>query len=99
MDWAGRYEDDYPALVDFEDSAEWKIAVKGSVASFEFSKDHPLFGKFVGKLTYRATGDDKQPYVDLRLAEPRPVPADFKAPQLPQMSFLKPLPYPPSSRG
>ena len=77
MDWAGRFEDECPALVDFEDSAEWTIAVKGSVASFELSKDQPLFGDYVGKLTYRATGEDEHPYVDLRLAVPRPIPAEF----------------------
>ncbi|MCQ2396497.1 MAG: hypothetical protein MJ106_02230 [Lentisphaeria bacterium] len=77
MDWAGRYEDECPALVDFEDSAEWTIATKGSVASFELSQEQPLFGKYVGKLTYRATGEDENPQVDLRLAAPRPIPAEF----------------------
>ncbi len=71
MDWAGRVEDPRPALVDFENLESWTIAGNHSVATLEASHEEQLWGKFVGKLTYRADGGG--PVVTLRPPKPLPV--------------------------
>ncbi len=71
MDWAGRVEDPRPALVDFENLDGWTVAVKHSVARLAASREQQLWGKFVGKLTYRADGGG--PVVTLRPPKPLPV--------------------------
>ena len=56
MDWAGRTKDDWPALVDFENLAGWTVETENAVATFERTREQQLFGKYVGKLTYRYDG-------------------------------------------
>lgn len=73
MDWAERYEDDHRQLVDFEDLSGWTVETKDAVATLERSRGEQLFGKYVGKLTYRGAGN--QPQIDLIPPEPLQVDA------------------------
>ncbi|MBR2003600.1 MAG: hypothetical protein IJ991_05405, partial [Thermoguttaceae bacterium] len=73
MDWAGRTEEVRPALVDFENLDGWTVEAVGSVATFERSREEQMYGKYVGKLTYRKdAASPKAPVV--RLRPPRPIP-------------------------
>lgn len=56
MDWAGRVKDDHPPLVDFEDLTGWTVQTKSSEARFERTREQQIWGRYVGKLTYRGTG-------------------------------------------
>ncbi|HEX29842.1 TPA: hypothetical protein ENG04_07145, partial [Candidatus Poribacteria bacterium] len=60
LDWAGRYQDDHPPLVDFENLEGWHVKVKDAVAEFERSDEQQIWDSFVGKLTYRAVGADPE---------------------------------------
>ncbi len=53
LDWAGRFEDDHPPLVDFEQMGQWRVETENSVASFTQSREQQIWGKYVAKLTYR----------------------------------------------
>ncbi|MGD9494872.1 MAG: hypothetical protein AB7Y46_01050, partial [Armatimonadota bacterium] len=77
MDWAGRTEDHQPALIDFEDLSGWTVETINAEASFERSREQLLFGDFVGKLTYRATGDG--PAVHILPPEPIAIEQPFDA--------------------
>ena len=75
MQWAGRTEDDRPALLDFEDLAAWTVETHNSVASLTRSRERPLWGRYVGKLAYRGTGDG--PRVTIRPPKPIRIDAAF----------------------
>ena len=72
---ANRTHDTRPPLLDFEDSKGWTVECQDTVATFQRSREQPLWGKSAGKLTYRADG--KKPTVTLRLPEPAAVPKPF----------------------
>ena len=74
LDWAQRFEDTRPPVIDFEDLAGWTVECRDAEASFERSREQQIWGKSVGKLTYRGTGS--QPVITLRPQQPIP----FKGP-------------------
>ncbi len=77
LDWAGRTQDHHPPLIDFEDLTGWTVETGGSEASFERSQEQLIWGDYVGKLTYRATGDS--PTVRVLPPAPIDIPAPFDA--------------------
>ncbi|HOA52164.1 MAG TPA: hypothetical protein PKI05_07895, partial [Thermogutta sp.] len=56
MDWANRFEDTRPPLIDFEDLEGWTLEARDAVADFRRSREQQIWGKYVGKLTYRGVG-------------------------------------------
>ncbi|MGQ9731641.1 MAG: hypothetical protein ACUVX8_10260, partial [Candidatus Zipacnadales bacterium] len=86
MDWANRTEDDHPPLVDFEDLTGWTVEAEASVATFERTREQQLWGKYVGKLTYRGVLHDnqgkpvgKEPVSTIRPPEPIIITQGFDA--------------------
>lgn len=81
MDWAGRTEEVRKPLVDFENLDGWTVEAVGSVATFERSREEQMYGKHVGKLTYRKeAASNETPIVRVRPPKPIPIePADFDA--------------------
>lgn len=75
LDWAGRFQDAYPALVDFENDEPWIVETSDAVASFSRSREQQIWGDYVGKLTYRRDG--ATPVVTLRPPAPLALPASF----------------------
>ena len=69
MVWANRNEDDHPPLVDFENLTRWGVETENAEATFQRSREQQIWGKYVGKLTYRATGDNPQ----VRIVPPEPI--------------------------
>jgi len=69
MVWANRNEDDHPPLVDFEDLTGWRVETEQAEARFERTREQQIWGKYVGKLTYRATGSNPE----VRVVPPNPV--------------------------
>ncbi|MBI5383376.1 MAG: hypothetical protein HZA90_01675 [Verrucomicrobia bacterium] len=69
LDWAGRTEDHGPPLVDFEDLTGWRVECKNAEAKFERTREQQIWGRHVGKLTYRGTG----PTPEVRVLPPQPV--------------------------
>ncbi|NCO39205.1 MAG: hypothetical protein COZ06_28280 [Armatimonadetes bacterium CG_4_10_14_3_um_filter_66_18] len=69
MDWANRNQDDHPPLIDFENLDGWTVETKQSEATFARTREQQLWGKYVGKLTYRATGSNPE----VRIVPPSPV--------------------------
>ena len=68
MVWAGRTEDSRPPTVDFENLDGWTVEVEDAQAAFERSREQLLWGKSVGKLTYRRAG--ARPVVRVRPPQP-----------------------------
>jgi hypothetical protein len=68
MVWVNRNADVRPALVDFENLDGWTATTVGAEASFRRSQQQPLWGDYVGALTYRGAG--KQPVVLVKPPEP-----------------------------
>ena len=56
MDWANRFQDDHPPLVDFENLDGWTVTTANSAASIVRTREQQLWDKYVAKFTYRATG-------------------------------------------
>ena len=75
MVWAGRTEDDRPALLDFETLEGWTVESVDAEATFARSREQQLWGRYVGKLVYRGTGG--QPLVTVRPPEPVPIAGPF----------------------
>ncbi|MDY0165020.1 MAG: hypothetical protein RBS80_00665 [Thermoguttaceae bacterium] len=75
MVWANRTEDDHPALVDFEDLEGWTVECVESEAAFTRSRQQQLWGRYVGKLVYRGTG--QRPSVVVKPPEPIPAAGPF----------------------
>lgn len=71
LEWAGRTEDDHPPLVDFEDLDGWTVTTTNAAATFERTREQQIWGRYVGKLTYRATGPGSN---ELRIMPPHPAP-------------------------
>nr|MCR5163767.1 hypothetical protein [Thermoguttaceae bacterium] len=80
MDWANRFQDEVPALEDFE-SGEWTVETNGTIASFELTNEQKLWGEKVGKLTYRKDTDPekKASEIVIRPSKPIPLSGDFDA--------------------
>ena len=74
MDWAGRVEEVREPVVDFENLDGWTVQTVNSVASFERSREEQMYGKYVGKLTYRKADGKETPLVEIRPSEPIPIP-------------------------
>ncbi|MBN2448837.1 MAG: hypothetical protein JXR77_00525, partial [Lentisphaeria bacterium] len=77
LEWAGRTEDDHPPLVGFEDDLEWTVSAEDAEARFERTREQQIWGRSVGKLTYRGTGP--RPVVRIVPASPLRVRAGFDA--------------------
>ncbi|MFA7172704.1 MAG: hypothetical protein WC340_04710 [Kiritimatiellia bacterium] len=77
LDWAGRMQDDHPALIDFETLDGWSVESKDATACFSRSQEQKIWGDYVGKIVYQGTG----PAPDLLVKPPAPieVPAEFDA--------------------
>lgn len=72
MEWAGRMQDNHPALVDFESLEGWTVAGTDAEASLVGSREQQLWGRHVAKVTYRGTG--RKPVVTLKPPKPIPLP-------------------------
>ena len=57
MDWANRFQDDHPPLIDFEAMEGWTVKTENSAATILRTREQQLWDKYVAKFTYRATGD------------------------------------------
>lgn len=77
LDWAGRTADHQPALVDFEIEEAWTVEASNAEATYERTRERQIWGDWVGKLTYRATG--QAPLVTLRPPAPRAITPPFDA--------------------
>ncbi len=77
LDWAGRDQDDHPPLVDFEELSGWTVETRNAEARFERTREQQIWGRYVGKLTYRATG--ATPVVRVLPPTPIPVPTAVDA--------------------
>jgi len=75
--WAGRLQDDHPALIPFTGVAGWRVETQDAAARFERSDEVLLFGDGVAKLAYRATGP--QPRVTLLPPAPVAITSAFDA--------------------
>jgi hypothetical protein len=56
MDWANRFQDDHPSLVDFENLDGWTVKTANSAGSIVRTREQQLWDKHVARFTYRATG-------------------------------------------
>ncbi len=72
MVWANRTQDDHPPLIDFEDLTGWRVESRDAEATFERSREQQIWGKYVGKLTYKGTGSSPS----VRIMPPEPVRID-----------------------
>lgn len=77
LDWAGRYQDDHPPLVDFEDLEGWHVEVEDAVAKLERTDEQEIWDRYVGKLTYRCVGTD--PVVTILPPQPIKIDHPFDA--------------------
>ena len=77
LEWANRTEDDRPPLIDFEDLSGWRVETENASAELVRSQERPLWGTYVGKLTYRADGSN--PVVRILPPEPIPLQPPFDA--------------------
>jgi hypothetical protein len=75
LDWAGRTTDLFPAAVDFEKPLEWHVETHNAEAGFERSHAEQIWGEYVARLTYRATGSS--PTVRVLVKEPLPIAGGF----------------------
>ncbi len=60
MVWANRTEDAFPPFIDFESDMKWKVETRDAEASFARSQEQQIWGKYVGKLTFRVSGNDPE---------------------------------------
>lgn len=70
MVWANRHQDDHPPLVDFEDLTGWKVEAEQAEGRFKRTREQQIWDRYVGKLTYRATGTNPE----VHILPPRPIP-------------------------
>ena len=77
MDWAGRTEDDHPALVNFERNETWTVEAENGEGIVERSREQQMFGDYVLKFSYK--GVKSGAAFTLRPPQPLPVPQDFDA--------------------
>ena len=71
LDWAGRVAETPAPLVDFEEQAAWRVETVGSEARFERTREQQIWGRYVGKLTYRGTEPGAN---EVRIVPPQPIP-------------------------
>lgn len=69
MDWANRFKDDHPPIVDFENLQGWTVRTSDSSATLAATREQQLWDKSVAKFTYRATGDKPSYFI----APPNPI--------------------------
>jgi hypothetical protein len=69
LDWAGRFEDTHPSLVDFENPDDWVLEANGGSAKFERSREQFIWGKYSGKIVYSGTPDG----ADFIISPPQPI--------------------------
>ena len=80
MDWAGRTEEVRTPVCDFENLDGWTVKTTNAVATFERSREEQMYGKYVGKLTYRMGEGTEAPVVGVVPPEPIEIPEkDFDA--------------------
>jgi len=77
MDWANRFQDDHPPLVDFENLDGWTVKAEDAAASIIRTREQQLWDKHVAKFTYRATGTAPKYLISPR--EPVQIPQPFDA--------------------
>ena len=74
LDWANRFQDDHPPLVDFENLDGWTVKTGHAAASIVRTREQQLWDKYVAKFTYRATGTGPTyliaPSQPLKIAQP-----------------------------
>lgn len=71
LEWAGRTQDDHPPLVDFENLDGWTVVTKNAAATFGRTREQQIWGRYVGKLTYRGEGSGPN---EVRIVPPQPIP-------------------------
>ncbi len=76
MEWANRTEDAHPPLVDFEDLTGWRVETSDATAALKRSREQQLWGKYVAKLTYRAT--EANPEIRISPLAPTPIQNGFE---------------------
>ena len=76
LEWAGRKEDEYPPLVDFQDVSGWKASCPSAKAFFQSSTENPLFLPKSARLEIRS---ESKGTVTLRPPAPVPLPPEFNA--------------------
>ncbi len=76
LDWAGRMQDDHPPLVDFEDLTGWQVTGRFSEATLVRTREQQIWDRYVGKLTYRYTGNGG-PVVSFGPPQPILIPGSF----------------------
>jgi hypothetical protein len=72
LDWAKRFDEDHPPLVDFEELRDWTIQSQRGEAAWTRSQQQRIWGDFVGKLTY--SGDPEKGGSRYLLRPPQPIP-------------------------
>ncbi len=77
MDWAGRTEDDHPALVNFERSDVWTVEAENGEGTAERSREQQMYGDYVLKFSYKGAKGGAS--FILRPPQPLPVSNDFDA--------------------
>jgi hypothetical protein len=75
MEWAQRTSDTHPSLVDFQNLDGWTAGGHHAAATLVRSRQQQLWGRYVGKLTYRALGD--APLVSVKPPHPIAISAPF----------------------
>lgn len=79
MEWAGRTEDDRPALCALTTGKGWRVSGENAEATFTRATARLLFGDGVARLRYRSLGGKDKPRVFVRPPKPIPVTNDFDA--------------------
>ena len=79
MEWAGRSEDDRPALCALTTGKGWRVSGENAEATFTRATARLLFGDGVARLRYRCLGGKDKPRVFVRPPKPIPVTSDFDA--------------------
>ncbi|MDO4557700.1 MAG: hypothetical protein Q4C47_01905, partial [Planctomycetia bacterium] len=88
MDRAGRTVNPVTPLVDFETSDGndrmngWNVVVDNAVGSFSITREQQLWGKYVGKITYRVVEKGRRTSVTLVPPEPEPIPENCDSVQI-----------------
>lgn len=82
MDWAGRTQNSVTPLVDFEGTRDadgnttgqmdgWAVETTNAVGAFQTTREQQLWGKYVGKITYRV--ETKGNPTSVKLVPPAPI--------------------------
>ena len=79
MEWAGRTEDDRPALCALTTGKGWRVSGENAEATFTRATARLLFGDGVARLRYRSLGGKDKPRVFVRPPSPVLITNDFDA--------------------